>query len=69
MKKTLFALLAIVFIATTTAFAYPITIETSCGTHNTDTELWDGLSEDEIKKELEKICSGILTPPTGPYSL
>ena len=49
--------------------AYPITIRTSCGIHNTDTELWDGMSVQEIKTELEKICSGVLMPPTGPYSL
>ena len=69
MKKTLFTLLAIAFISITSAFAYPVTIYTSCDIHNTDTELWDGLSEEEIKAELEKICSQNLKDPTGPYSL
>ena len=49
--------------------AYPITIKTSCGTHNTDTELWDGLSEEQIQYELEKICAQSPMNPTGPYSL
>ena len=57
MKKTLFTLLAIATISITSAFAYPITVYTSCGIHNTDTELWDGLSEKQIKMELEQICN------------
>lgn len=69
MKKRSFTLLAIAFISITSALAYPITIKTSCGTHNTDTELWDGLSEEQIQYELEKICAQSPMNPTGPYSL
>ena len=69
MKKTLFTLLAIAFISITSAFAYPVTIYTSCDIHNTDTELWEGLTEWEIWFELEKICSQSPMEPTGPYSL
>lgn len=69
MKKTLFTLLALAIISITSAFAYPITIYTSCDIHNTDTELWDGLTIDEIHRELEKICSQSPMEPTGPYSL
>lgn len=57
MKKTLFTLLTIAFISITSAFAYPLTITTSCGIYNTDTELWDGLTEWEIWFELEQICN------------
>lgn len=57
MKKTLFTLLAITFISVASAFARPLVVETSCGTHFTDTELWGGLSDWEIKMELEQICN------------
>lgn len=57
MKKTFFTLVVMAFIGTTTALAYPITIKTSCGIHNTDTVLWEGLTEWEIWFELEQICN------------
>ncbi len=57
MKKKSFTLLAIALISVTSAFAYPITVVTSCGIHNTDTELWGEMSEDDIRFELEQICN------------
>lgn len=57
MKKKSFTLLAIALISVTSALARPLVVETSCGTHLTDTELWGGLSDWEIKMELEQICN------------
>ena len=48
--------LAALFV-TTTVLAYPITIRTSCNVHNTDTELWEGLNENQIADILEEECN------------
>lgn len=54
--KSLISLLIVATIATTTAMAYPIAIWTSCGIHNTDTELWEGMNEEAIGDYLEEAC-------------
>lgn len=56
MKKTI-SLFLVAFVATVTALAYPVTFYTSCAIHNTDTELWGGMSADEIYAELEELCT------------
>ena len=55
MKK--YCLLFLLCFATCKAFADPTVIYTSCGVHMTDTDLWDGMTYEEIKRELEKICT------------
>ncbi|MBQ9288313.1 MAG: hypothetical protein IJ212_07820 [Bacteroidaceae bacterium] len=55
MKKIIFTF--IICFAVCKAYAYPTAIYTSCGVHMTDTDLWDGMTEADIKAELELLCS------------
>lgn len=55
MRKVL-SFVFVTFVAVATALAFPVTIYTSCGIHNTDTELWGGMSVEDIREELEDIC-------------
>lgn len=61
--KKVFSLLLVAFVATTTALAYPVAIYTSCGIHNTDTELWGDMTKEEIYAELEAVCDQEQTEP------
>lgn len=54
--KRIASFLFVAFVTTVTALAVPVTIYTSCGAHNTDTELWDGMSIEDICAELEDMC-------------
>ena len=55
MKKLFFVFL--ICFAVCKAYAYPTAIYTSCGVHMTDTELWDGQTYEQIKAELEALCT------------
>ena len=55
MKKIIFTF--IICFAVCKANAFPIIVHTSCGSHMTDTDLWEDMTVFEIKAELEFLCS------------